>query len=197
MIRYEIEQDTEAWYNWRAGGIGASVSAAVLGVDPYTSRDEAFGRMVGTVAQPYFNSHMRRGKLLEPIIRRKYEALFGWAMEPLCVAYDGKPWLMASLDGIKADDSLILEIKAPAEKGQNKVWASGIPDGYYCQVQHQLLITGSRACHFVSYNEEVPAHRQFYLETVEADRDFQEHLLEELTLFWTSVQDFRQKHLYL
>lgn len=188
MKIFNLSQDSPEWLEWRNTGIGASESGAILGLDPWKSREQLMRCKLGLEAGPYFNAHMRRGKLLEPEIRARYEGLFGYQMDPLCVAHDELPWLKCSLDGIRRDHKVILEIKAPGEKGQLKVWESGIPDHYYCQVQHQLLITKAKLCHFVSYNVEVDISHRFFVQPVRPDREFQIHLLEELQSFWAEYQ---------
>lgn len=53
----------------RGGFIGASESAAVVGLDPYTSRFDVWARKTGRQTYEEENRDMRRGKLLEPIVR--------------------------------------------------------------------------------------------------------------------------------
>jgi putative phage-type endonuclease len=182
-----LEQSTPEWLGWRQTGIGASEAPAVAGIDPWTTRVELYRRKVGLLSAVEENDHMRRGKRLEPKARACYERLFDWPMPAACVLHDEYRWLKASLDGLRADHKLVLELKAPGSRGHEEVLGGHVPDHYYCQVQHQLLITGSPLCHFCSYNESFPPGQHFALVTIQADAEYQRSLLELLKEFWQCV----------
>lgn len=182
-----MAQDTTAWLRWRKKGIGASESAAILGLNPWSSREDVRLDKLTPDKVDGGNEHTRRGKRLEPEARAMYERIMGWSMTPICCVHDDHDFIRASLDGIRDDNRLILEAKAPSQRWHEHVLADGVPDWYYCQVQHQMLVTGAPMAHFVSY---CPRHkaRPYKMLPVKADPEFQRLLLRELTAFWSEVE---------
>ena len=69
-------------------------------------------------------------------------------MEPLVLA-EGD--YSASLDGITLDGALILEVKCPVKGQASELWkqvaAGELPDHYYWQVQHQLMVSDALLAH--------------------------------------------------
>jgi predicted phage-related endonuclease len=76
-------------------------------------------------------------------------------MEPL-VMTDGE--YSASLDGISLSGDLILEVKCPAKGRSSETWqaveAGSVPEHYYWQVQHQLMVTKAGKAHFYVFDED-------------------------------------------
>jgi putative phage-type endonuclease len=188
MKLMNLEQSSADWHVWRDAGIGGSDSGAVMGMNPYRSREQVFDEKVERVSLNGDNENTRRGKELEPEARRRYESLFGWTMKPVCVLHDDYPFIRASLDGLREDHQLVLEIKCPTPANHLKTIANGLPDYYFCQVQHQLLIVGAPLAHFVSFCPKSKG-KQLHVQPVEADKEFQEILLTELVRFWDEVQE--------
>jgi putative phage-type endonuclease len=61
-----------------------------------------------------------------------------------------------SPDGLVGEDEL-LELKCPQLKAQIKYLLDGkLPDAYNPQVHWQLVVTGFKACHFLSYAQGLP-----------------------------------------
>jgi len=91
---------------------------------------------------------MQRGLELEPAARAAYEKLTGLVMEPL-VLVEGD--YSASLDGITLEGDLVLEIKCPVKGRASPLWqavqANELPEYYFWQVQHQLMVAGAALAH--------------------------------------------------
>jgi predicted phage-related endonuclease len=91
---------------------------------------------------------MQRGRELEPAARVAYEQLTGLIMEPL-VLVEGE--YSASLDGMTLDGSLVLEVKAPVKGQGSELWkevqAGQLPEHYFWQVQHQLMVSAAKLAH--------------------------------------------------
>jgi putative phage-type endonuclease len=190
MKKIRLDQNGPDWLAWRRKGIGASESAAVVGMNPWQSADDIADLKTGRKQDFEGNKHTERGKRLEPEARERYEQLMGWGMEPCCGLHDRHDFIRASLDGVREDGGLILEIKAPSIKWHRHVIEEGIPDWYFCQVQHQLLVTGAPRAHFVSYcpSRVLSEEQSFILLNVDADLPFQRFLEERLCAFWAEVQ---------
>ena len=96
---------------------------------------------------------MQRGMELEPKARAAYEEETGIVMEP-AVIIDGE--YSASLDGITFEGDLTLEVKCPMKGKDSETWqvvaAGKLPDHYYWQVQHQLLVSGANTADFYVFD---------------------------------------------
>ncbi len=198
----ELPQGSRQWLQWRAGGVGGSEVATVCGKSRYGSRKKIWEEKTAAargeeVESGYENEHMKRGKKLEPVCRNEYMQLMGWRVTPLCVLHDIDDYMRCSLDGLRDDEKLIVEIKAPGAK--NHATAITVRDSrdpiglfqeeiphYYCQMQYQMLITDVEMCHFVSYNEE-PQFRggnRMVLVEVPANKPYQEEIERRVREFW-------------
>jgi putative phage-type endonuclease len=184
-----LEQGSTAWLDWRRKGVGASEVNVLFGLGYRKKPVDLFKSKLGQVKDDGDNVHTRRGKATEPIARLAYERLYGWAMTPLCVIHDAHDHVRASLDGIRKDGKLIVEIKAPMTPRHLKTRDEGVPDYYVPQVQYQMLITGAPLCHFVSYTTDpaVPERDRMLVVPVHADRAYQQDLLDRVNRFWKCV----------
>lgn len=197
-----LEQGSPTWLKWRGDGVGGSEVAGVCGEsrydDPLAVWKAKVGQRRGDAAENVENEHMARGKRLEPVARRHYESLMGWQSPPLCVIDDQHEFIRCSLDGLRTpSDDLVLEIKSPGDRNHEKslrlvdepsLFRSLIPH-YYCQVQYQLMITGAKAAHFVSYNESPQfGPNRFALVEVPADAAYQQFVREAVIDFWGYVE---------
>ena len=132
--------------------IGGSDASAILGLNPYKTNQELWmekkGQMypVDISDKPY----VKYGNDAEPLLR----ALFSLDYPEYTVEYYDNnmlinkkyPWAHASLDGELIDGEGrrgILEIKTSAilQSMQWQKWDNQIPDNYYIQVLHYLLVT--------------------------------------------------------
>jgi len=199
-----LPQGSPEWLKWRGDGVGGSEVATVCGENPYETKMSLWKSKVAArrgepVSDGGENEHMRRGKELEPHARAEYEQLMGWACPPLCVVHDDLDFVRCSLDGLREDGELVLEIKAPGARNHAKAidlkrnpedFRFVIPH-YHCQVQYQLLIVGASKAHFASYNKEkqFQGGNRLVIVPVEADPDFQEAMLNRVVRFWKLVED--------
>jgi putative phage-type endonuclease len=186
----DLEQNSPPWYTWRDGGIGASESAAILGNNPWQSREQIFLAKQGEWKYEE-NENTRRGKKLEPEARELYERLYGYKMTPICGVHDTHDFIRASLDGYRDDGKLILELKCPRPENHNLWHREGIPSYYEIQIQHQLLVSGSPLAHFVSYCPQVVKRCRLLVVPVKADPEFHSLLIRELAEFWSEVTEKR------
>lgn len=202
----ELAQDSPEWHQWRNLGVGGSEVSSVMGANPFKGQrpEDLFkAKTDPSSVKRNENPNMRRGKDKEPEARRRYEQLMGWDSPPLCVIHDDHDFIRCSLDGIRSDDEVILEIKCPGRKNHEKFLACAeVPeplirqqlfshcfDYYRYQVLYQLLITGAKRCHFVSYCPgEFPDHQKFVLVELFPEPFEQERILERVVEFWGFVE---------
>jgi putative phage-type endonuclease len=195
-----LVQDSPEWHQWRLDGIGGSEIAGLVGKSKYTNPQEIWRNKTQpkAVNDKPESPAMKRGKQLEPDARKLYEAVFGWEVPPLCCISDEHDCIRASLDGIRGDDQVIIEVKCMGR--QNHDCALIIetiedPVGRNCefekffnhyavQCQYQLLITQAKVCHFVSYSPDFPAEKRMAVVELKADPLFQDVILSRCLDFW-------------
>ncbi len=179
----ECAQRSDEWFAARAGRVTGSRAADVVAKiktgEAAARRDYrlqlAVERITGKPADGggYVNAEMQRGIDLEPKAREEFERRTGRIVRQTgFLICDDLP-VGCSLDGDVDDFASIVEIKCP------KSWthvqylkAGGLPPEYRPQVTHNLLVTGARSCHFVSYDDRLPAGLDyFHVEVFAADLD--------------------------
>lgn len=67
------EPGSPEWHAARAGKLGGSEIAAVLGLSPFESRFSLYHRKAGAVGPVEETPEMRWGKILEPVIKARFE----------------------------------------------------------------------------------------------------------------------------
>jgi putative phage-type endonuclease len=138
-----LVQGSPEWHAHRKRYRNASETPAVLGVSPWCTPYQLWQQKLGLV-QPEVSNAMLHGTQLEPAARAAYEARTGHVMQPL-VLVDGE--YSASLDGLTLGGDRILEVKCPYQGRASTLWdaasAGELPEHYWWQVQHQLLVAGA------------------------------------------------------
>lgn len=200
--------DHAAWLKARSYGIGGSDAAAVIGKSPYKSNVDLFDEKTGRkVAEDISDKpYVQYGNGAEPLIRK----LFALDYPEYKVEYHENrilrsvehPFMQASLDGELTDQEGrrgILEIKTSniLQPGQWTKWKDQIPDNYYIQVLHYLIVTGwdfvVLRAHLRSDwgNDRRTEVKHYFLERSEVETDLQ-YLLSEEQKFWGYVKAGRR-----
>lgn len=184
-------------------GIGASESAAIVGLSPWQSNIELWDIKTGNKKPKDLsaNPDIIRGHRLEPTLRELFGALnpeYEIEYHEFDLVYQSeRPWLYATLDGELTETETgrkgVLEIKtaAPQNKAAWSKWDSAVPANYMTQIYHQLLATGyDFAILFAALST---ASGQIILRAYSFERSGLEEdlkwLLGEETAFWKSVQE--------
>ncbi len=137
-------QRTDEWHAARSGVLTASLAAACLGRDPYTSAKAAWRAILG-LGKPTPNGAMRWGMEKEPIARLDYEILTGNIVaETGFWIHPEHAWLGASPDGLLWADGLI-EIKCPAKAPE------AVPLHHRLQMLVQMEVTGRQWCDYYAW----------------------------------------------
>lgn len=136
----DLTQGTSEWLNWRRKVIGASDAPVIMGENRWQSRDYLMEEKLGNKSGFQGNAATREGHRLEGEARRILEQEYALQISPTIIQ-DGKlPYLAASLDGITSSHTQVFEIKC-GEKSYEQALKQKIPDYYYGQLQHILMIT--------------------------------------------------------
>lgn len=154
MLEMKICNNHEDWLHARSGRIGGSDAAAILGCNPWMTNVQLWRYKTGKAKQKDISDKevVKYGNNAEPLLRQlfaldfpQYEVLY----EENNIFFNDKyPFAHASLDGWLVDKETgrkgILEIKTTniIQSLQKEKWKNRIPDNYYIQILHYLMITG-------------------------------------------------------
>lgn len=206
-------EDHASWLKARTYGIGGSDASAIVGMNPYKTNIDLFEEKIGRKLPEDISDkpYVRFGTMAEPHIR----ALFALQYPEYHVSYHENrilrskeyPFLQASLDGELEDENGrkgILEIKTTniLQSMQYEKWKDRIPDNYYTQVLHYLLVTGYEFVVLRAYlmsewgNEKRTTIKDYTIERCEVEEDLKFLLLEEQK-FWKYVESGRKPPLLL
>ena len=159
--------------------IGASQSAAVLGVHPWLTAVELWNELVNGFQPAEDNLAMYLGREMEPILRDLFFRETG-----LKVKQDNKirihgenPFITTNLDGMVVGEKVPVEFKTTAQK-----WDGEIPDHYFVQLQHQMMVTGAPYIYFASLS--MGFSKQMVIEKYKRDDKFIKNLMDTLVEFW-------------
>ena len=184
-------------------------------MNPYKTNIDLFEEKTGRVIPADISDkpYVRYGTEAEPLIRQlfaldypEYKVKYHGDHILQCIEY---PFLQASLDGELIDLAGrrgILEIKTTniLQSMQYEKWHDRIPDNYYIQVLHYLLVTGYQ---FVVLRAHLRSDwgkgkdrrttvKHYFLERSEVENDLRMLLKEEIR-FWQYVESGRKPPLIL
>lgn len=174
----------DEWMEWRRQGIGSSDSAIIMGVSPYTTPFQLWEEKLGKKKSEGNTFILDKGHRLEPMARAMIEFELGQDFPPKLVMHQEFPWLRASLDGYNDESGEGVEIKYMGKDEHN---ANQIPERYFPQVQHQMLITGKPWWWFASFNPDVETKLKII--KVPRDDEYLKTYLQKAHDFWQSVQN--------
>lgn len=169
------------WLAWRQKGIGSSDAPIICNISPYSTPRKLWETKLGLCEDGPSNWATRRGQALEPQARAHYEFITGREMPLVLIQHPQYSWLRASLDGF--DGEHILEIKCLGRDSHELAVSGRIPDQYYPQVQHQMLVTGKDKVDYFSWHAE-----HGVIITVDRDDVFLSDYFERAVEFWVKVQ---------
>ena len=152
MVKKIILKNRQEWLENR-NRIGGSDAAAVLAMNPYKTNIELWQEKTGQIIPEDISDkpYVKYGIAAEEYLRE----LFKLDNPQYQVFYEGNnmflndrmPWAHASLDGWLVDEkgrSGVWECKTTniLQSMQKEKWNHRIPDNYYIQLLHYLLVTG-------------------------------------------------------
>lgn len=202
----------EEWLDARHG-IGGSDASAVIGKNPYKSNQDLWMEKTGRTVPPDISDkdYVRYGHAAEPLLRElfaldhpEYKVEY---FENNMIRNEKYPWAHASLDGELTDQDGrkgILEIKTTniLQSMQREKWNDQIPDNYYIQILHYLLVTEYE---FVELRAQLKSvwqgqirlnTRDYHIEREEVEEDI-EYIKNQEEAFWQQVKTDRKPSLIL
>ncbi len=188
-----MEQGSDNWLAWRATGLGSSDAPVIMGVSPWKTPHQLWEEKAGIVKREQTaNWATDRGNRLEPIARARYELESDVEMPPATCKHYQYEFLLASMDGWNPKLKKGLEIKCPGRPDHEKAMAGNVPEKYYPQLQHQIMVTGAESIDYYSYY--VPKgvrddQGESVTITVKPDLDYIRDLFKKELDFWECIQN--------
>lgn len=185
----EAEKDHEKWLQVRNQGIGGSDAGVILGLNPYKSLLALWLEKTGQ-AKPEDLSNNERvywGIHNEPNIADYFCEKTGKHVRRCGTMQHGDyPWLLANVDRLIDGEQAGLEIKT-AGVSQYPLWKDEdeVPDAYYAQCQHYMLVTGFP----MWYIAVLIGGNECLIKPVPRNEDFISMLFEAEQEFWKSVEE--------
>lgn len=209
---YDFHNEQE-WLSGRLNGIGGSDASAVVGMNPYKTNIDLFEEKTGRripediSEKPYVIYGKKAEEYIRELFRLDYPEYQVEHHEFRILQSLSHPFMQASLDGELTDQEGrrgILEIKTTniLQSMQYEKWKDRIPDNYYIQVLHYLLVTGYEfvvlRAHLVSEwgRDKRTTVKHYFIEREEVREDL-DMLLEEEKKFWAYVESGRKPPLIL
>lgn len=147
-------KDRDEWKAMRIKGIGGSDASALVGMNPWKDNSTLWKEKKGIILPNDISekSYVQYGIRAEEYLRNlfaldfpQYDIQYQDNVALQSVEY---PWMLYSPDGLLFDKETgkrgILEIKTTniLQSMQREKWKDYIPDNYYVQVLHGLVVTG-------------------------------------------------------
>ena len=203
----------EEWLKARRNYIGGSDAAAALGLNPWKDNVTLWLEKTGQAIpediseKPYVKYGTQAERHLRGLFRLDFPEYKVFYVENNMFTNDAYPWAHYSADGWLEDQDGrkgILEIKTTniLQSMQKEKWKDKIPDNYYCQLLHGLMVTGFefailKAQLKFDYSGDIVLHTRHYkIERSEVEADI-EYLQSSEKTFWKQVQERKKPALIL
>ena len=162
--------------------IGGSDCAAIVGMNPYSSKYSLWAEKTDLVEPFKGNLATEVGTFLEPFVAKKWSEETGKKVhnDKLSFLNDQYPWAIANIDRKVEGENSGLEIKTCSEL-RTKEFANGeYPENYYAQCMHYLAVTGYQKW----YLAVLVGNRQLLTYEIERNEDEIKALMDAEEEFW-------------
>lgn len=204
MRQYTDYKDRRTWLTGRRSGIGASEAGAVLGLSSFMTAQDVYDekRSRKKIKDDATNAAIEYGTAAEEHLRAlfalKHVKDYSVVYHPYRIyrAEDPDGFMTATLDGelVRLSDGKtgIYECKTKMvmNRGAMDDWNGRIPQGYYCQLCHQLYVTGYDFAVLnaeLRFQDNTAEIREYTLEREDCAADI-EYIVERERKFWGYVQ---------
>lgn len=203
----------EEWLQARKNTIGGSDASAVVGMNPYKTNVDLWAEKTGLVIPEDISDkpYVKYGHDAEPLLRELFRLDFPeyqvFYEENNLFLNEKYPWGHYSADGWLLDQKGrkgILEIKTTEilQSMQKEKWDHRIPDNYFVQILHGLLILEADfailKAQLKTVFDGIPylQTRHYFIERSEVEEDI-EFLQSSESAFWIGVQNKQRPALIL
>ena len=209
----KILDSREEWLQHRSNYIGGSDASAILGMNPYRTNIELWQIKTGQLVpediseKPYVKYGTEAERYLRALFELDYQEYEVEYVENNMFLNEKYPFAHASLDGWLTDQDGrkgILEIKTTniLQSMQKEKWNHRIPDNYYIQILHYLMVTEFdfailKAQLKYEFGGEIYMQTRHYkVERADVEEDIK-YLESSERKFWKNVQDKKRPALIL
>ncbi len=151
MVEMKILKDRSEWLEARKHSVGGSDASCIVGMNPYKTNEQLFYEKTGQIVPEDIGDkpYVKYGNDAEPLLRELFKLDFPqykvFYEENNLFTNPAFPWAHYSADGWLEDEKGrkgILEIKTTEilQSMQREKWDNRIPDNYYIQVIHGLMV---------------------------------------------------------
>lgn len=213
MVEMKVLSSREEWLQERASKIGGSDASAILGMNPYRTNIELWQIKTGQLIpedisdKPYVKYGTEAEEHLRELFKLDFPEYQVFYEENNMWTNDKYPFAHASLDGWLQDESGrfgVLEIKTTniLQSMQKEKWKGRIPDNYYIQLLHYLMVAEFDFAVLVAqlkyeFNGEIYKQTKHYkIERSEVEEDIK-FLESSEKGFWKQVQERKRPGLLL
>lgn len=203
----------EEWLQARGKTIGGSDASAIVAMNPYKTNEDLWLEKTGQIApadisdKPYVKYGTEAEPLLRELFKLDYPEMQVFYEENNLFLNDKYPWGHYSADGWLIDNQGrkgILEIKTTEilQSMQKEKWNQRIPDNYYIQCLHGLLIMEADfvilKAQLKTVFDGVPyiQVKHYNIERADVEADLR-YLAEEEKRFYNCIQTGRKPNLIL
>lgn len=212
MVEMKILKDRNEWLESRSR-IGGSDASCIVGMNPYRNNVELWKIKTGQMIpedisdKPYVKYGTEAEQHLRELFKLDFPEYEVFYEENNLWLNDEYPFGHASLDGWIKDKNGrmgIWECKTTniLQSMQKEKWNNRIPDNYYIQILHYLLITGFefavlKAQLKSEFKGEIYIQtKHYFIERADVEDDIK-YLAEAEKKFWKQVQDRKKPDLIL
>ncbi len=197
----QYEQRTPEWFEQKTNTIGASESACLFDLNPYSKESELILRKCGWENTAKMNSSRmeeacEHGTKFEPIVQMLYclrekTELFEFGS----IVHEEHSIISASPDGI-TPKGIMVEIKVPLNR---KI--TGIPPPYYwVQMQQQMQVCNLDLVHFIECRiEEYDSRESYKSDYIGEDKDVfltSDNLEKGVLVVYININDSKKGYIY-
>lgn len=212
-VEMKVLKNRDEWLQARAGRIGGSDASAILGMNPYRTNIELWQIKTGQLVpedisdKPYVKYGTEAEQHLRELFKLDFPEYQVFYEENNMWLNDRFPFAHASLDGWLVDQEGrkgVWECKTTniLQSMQKEKWKDRIPDNYYIQLLHYLMVTEFdfavlKAQLKSEFNGEIYLQTKHYkIERAEVQADI-EFLESSEIEFWKQVQERKRPGLIL
>lgn len=135
----------DAWLNMRKQGIGGSDAGVIAGLNKYKSPLQLWMEKTGQAEATDISNKpaVQAGIRLEPVVADWFQDVTGKKVHRCGTLQNKKyPWMLANVDRLIQGEDVGLEIKTTNAFSAKDWDGDGLPDSYYIQCLHYMMVTG-------------------------------------------------------
>ena len=183
-------QGTQEWLDLRKNKVTATDAPILMGVSPWSTPYKRWCEKLSLVPEKEMTEAMQRGLDMEEEARADFERQTKIVVFPEVILSDKYDFMMASLDGIDIEHKNAVEIKCPGEEDHRMALDGVVPEKYYPQLQHQMVVTNLDMIYYFSYRGKSSKIIQ-----VGKDEEYIQKMLPKEREFYRCMQEFEAPNL--